>query len=105
MEEREPENASKPTVLQALFCMPFGMRHPDAFVGMCSGAAAFVAGASDADADAFLNGTILGILLHPAATAQMRERGLAAIVGLGPSAPKTHKTNASWSWRGALLTP
>ena len=66
----------------ALFGMGFGRRHSEAFVGMMKHGTAKYAALPDADVDAWL-GRALGSNLHPAATAQMRERALAATVGPG----------------------
>ena len=85
----------------ALFGINFGMRLPEAFVGVAKHVVARYAAMPDADVDAWL-GRTLGTLFHPAATAQMRERALAATVGPGREFAQTRLSFLTSDVFGAL---
>ena len=85
----------------ALFGMMFGMRLPAGQLGQNTYTGNRYATMPDADVDAFL-GKCFKNLMHPAATAPMRERALAAIVGPGREFAQTRLSFLGADVLGAL---
>ena len=85
----------------ALFGMEFGMRWSEGKAREGKRAAARYATMPDADVDAFL-GRCFATNMHPAATAPMRARGLAAIVGPGREFAQTRLSFLSLDVAAAL---
>ena len=85
----------------ALFNMEFGMRFPEGLVRQFKRLVGRYATMPDADADAFL-GRCFEATMHPAATAPMRARALAAIVGPGREFAQTRLSFLPTDVAGAL---
>ena len=85
----------------ALFGMEFGMRLPEGYVRAFKRSVVRYATMPDADVDAYL-GRVTRSDMHPAATAPMRARALAAIVGPGREFAQTRLSFLSLDVHAAL---